>query len=102
MATTTRTDTSYSANLLRLHVLEEVVKNVLGQIAELKEKIGEGGGGDPADLDRIYQITVGGSQSPASADPQGQTVYDIGEISIHSAVFGTSFEWMDRLEAGGG
>lgn len=98
MATTTVTDTTYSNTLLRIHTLEQVIKSALAELAELKEQVAEGGG-DPANLDRIYSITVGGAQSPASADPQGQTVYDLGGISIHSAVFGLSFDWMDRLEA---
>ncbi|WP_027488935.1 hypothetical protein [Allorhizobium undicola] len=97
MATTTVTDTSYSATLLRIHTLEQVIKAALEELAELKDQIGDGGG-EPADLDRIYTITVGGSQSPASADPQAQTVYDVARTSLHSKVFGTSFDWMERLE----
>lgn len=74
-----------------------MIKAALDELAELKDQVGEGGG-EPADLDRVYTITVGGSQSTASANPQGQTVYDIAGTSMHMKIFGTSFDWLDRLE----
>ena len=91
MATSTRTDTTYSATLLRLHALEEYNK---AEIAAIKARLAEleksGGGGDPVQRDRIYTITMAGSQSPASADPQGQgswTTQDIQQVSSSRSLY---------------
>lgn len=88
MATTTRTDTSYSATLLRLHALEEYVKAELAAIKAAIEDLEPGGGG--GDLDRIFSMTVDGAQSPASADPQAPSIYD--DMSMHRAIWGDSTE----------
>lgn len=87
MATTTRTDTSYSATLLRLHALEEYVK---AEIAAIKDAIADlepGGGGGSGDQDRIYNMTVKGAQVGMIDDvPQGPSIYD--NFSLHQCVWG--------------
>ena len=99
MATTTRTDTTYSATLLRLHALEEYVQ---AEIAAVKAQIAAlepGTGGGSGDQDRIYAITVGGAQSPVSGDPQATTIYDAAGTSIHTSVWGVSSEISALLQS---
>ncbi|MCZ7890458.1 hypothetical protein O9X99_02090 [Agrobacterium salinitolerans] len=91
MATTTVTDTSYSNTLLRIHTLEQVVKAVQAEIEALWDELEalEPGGGGSGDQDRIYNITVGGSQIDMIDDvPQAPSVYD--DISMHKRIWGTS------------
>ncbi len=88
MATTTRTDTSYSATLMRIHTLEEVVKAVQAEMEALWDELEslEPGGGS-GDQDRIYNLTVGGAQVGGIDDvPQGPSIYD--DISMHKRLWG--------------
>ncbi|WP_312356748.1 hypothetical protein [Agrobacterium sp.] len=101
MATTTRTDTSYSITLLRLHALEEVVKAVVTEMEALWDELaGLEPGGGSGDQQRIYKLTVGGAQSPVSADPQAPTVYDTADTSIHQSVWGYGSNVLSMLGDG--
>ncbi|RVL87648.1 hypothetical protein CN140_01575 [Sinorhizobium meliloti] len=87
MATSTRTDTSYSGTLLRLHALEEYVQAEIAAIKAAIEDLEPGGGS--GDQDRIYNLTVRGAQVGGIDDvPQGPSIYDNNDLSLHKSVWG--------------
>jgi hypothetical protein len=100
MATTTRNDTTYSSTLLRLHVLEEVMKAVRTEMEALWDALEdlEPGGGGSGDQDRIYNITVKGGQVGMIDDvPQGPSIYD--DFSMHQSIWGTHPDLFTALAA---